>query len=141
MEELVFTKIYDDFTGRIITQEHIVIDKKDVPVTAAWDTGSTYSCISPEFAKQLDLQPLNIDDLQTSYGVKRSKIYKIDVLINKQFIFGIHVMENPYIHGTNVDLLIGMDLISEGDFAISTYEGKTSFSFRIPSKGLIDFTK
>lgn len=37
-------------------------------------------------------------------------------------------------------MLIGMNVIVLGDFAISTFNGKTSFSFRIPSKGLIDFT-
>lgn len=140
-EELVFTKVYDEFDGRIITEEHIWNGENPIAVTAGWDTGSTYSCISPELANQLNLQPLNVDDLHTPYGIKRSKVYEIDILINKQFTYGIQVMENPNIHEDNVDLLIGMDIISEGDFAISTYEGKTSFSFRIPSKGLIDFTK
>ena len=114
MEELAFTKIYDEFKGRIITDEHIVNDGKDIPVTAAWDTGTTYSCISPEFAKQINLHPLSNNKLHTSYGLIQSKLY---------------------------DVLIGMDIISEGDFTLSTYNGKTSFSFRIPSKGVVDYTK
>ncbi len=141
MEELVFTKIYDKFEGRIITEEHIVNDEKDIPVSAAWDTGSTFSCISPEFAKQLNLQPLCDDKLHTPYGIIQSKLYDVDILLNKQAIYTVRVAENPNMHRENVDLLIGMDIISEGDFVISTYEDITSFSFRIPSKGLIDFTK
>ncbi len=141
MEELVFTKTYDGFNGRIITQEHIVKDEKDIPITVAWDTGSTYSCISPEFAKQLNIQSLSEDQLHTSYGIIRSKVYDVDILLNKQAIYTIRVAENPNIHKEGVDFLIGMDIISEGDFAISTYNGITSFSFRIPSKGFIDFTK
>lgn len=31
------------------------------------------------------------------------------------------------------DLLIGMDVIILGDFSISNYNNKTTFSFRIPS--------
>lgn len=141
MEELVFTKIYDRFEGKIITHEHIVKDEKDIPITTAWDTGSTYSCISPEFAKQLNLQLLSDDKLHTPYGIIRSNLYVVDILLNKQIVYTIKVAENPNIHNEGVDLLIGMDIISEGDFTISTHNGKTSFSFRIPSKGLIDYTK
>jgi len=39
------------------------------------------------------------------------------------------------------DMLIGMDVINHGDFAISNFDGKTTFSFRIPSLAKIDFCK
>ena len=38
-----------------------------------------------------------------------------------------------------IDVLIGMDVISKGDFAISYYNGKTQFSFRIPSQNDVDY--
>lgn len=139
--ELVFTKVYDDFVGRIITNEHIWRGDNPIPVVAAWDTGSTLCCISPEFAKQLNLQPISEDDLHTAHGIMNSKMYEINVLLSNQVTYTVYAMENPNIHGDNVDLLIGMDIIKEGDFTISTYNGKTSFSFRIPSKGLVDYTK
>jgi hypothetical protein len=41
----------------------------------------------------------------------------------------------------NCDALIGMDIITLGDFSISNYGKKTTFSFRIPSVRKIDFTK
>lgn len=41
--------------------------------------------------------------------------------------------------GINIDLLIGMDIISLGDFAITNVNGKTIFSFRLPSVSIIDF--
>lgn len=37
------------------------------------------------------------------------------------------------------DIIIGMDIISKGDFAVSNLNGKTSFSFRIPSFGTANF--
>ncbi len=140
-EELVFTKVYDEFSGRIITEEHIWRGDNPIPVIAAWDTGSTLCCISPEFAKQLSLQPISKDDLHTAHGIIQSKMYEINILLNNQFTYTVHAMENPNIHGDNVDLLIGMDIIREGDFSLSTYKDKTCFSFRIPSKGHIDFMK
>jgi hypothetical protein len=32
-----------------------------------------------------------------------------------------------------------MDIIGQGDFAVSNYGGKTVFTFRVPSKQMIDF--
>lgn len=40
-----------------------------------------------------------------------------------------------------IDVLIGMDIISNGDFAISNYEGRTQFSFRIPSQEHIEYKR
>jgi hypothetical protein len=37
------------------------------------------------------------------------------------------------------DILIGMDIIGMGDFAVSNYNGRIVFSFRVPSMAEIDF--
>ena len=37
------------------------------------------------------------------------------------------------------DILIGMDIIGVGDFAVTNRDGKTKFSFRLPSRADIDF--
>lgn len=39
------------------------------------------------------------------------------------------------------DVLIGMDIISNGDFAVTNKDNKTVFTFRIPSIVYIDFVK
>lgn len=39
------------------------------------------------------------------------------------------------------DVVIGMDVICNGDFAITNQDDKTTFSFRIPSEVEIDFSK
>jgi preprotein translocase subunit SecA len=38
-------------------------------------------------------------------------------------------------------MLIGMDIIARGDFAVTNYDGKTVFSFRMPSVEQIDFVE
>ena len=38
-----------------------------------------------------------------------------------------------------IDVIIGMDIINRGDFAVSNRKGATSFSFRIPSVADFDF--
>ena len=37
------------------------------------------------------------------------------------------------------EVLIGMDIINRGDFAVTNRDGRTKFSFRIPSQADIDF--
>jgi len=39
------------------------------------------------------------------------------------------------------DILIGMDIISQGDFAITNHNNKTMFSFRMPSMLDLDFVQ
>lgn len=38
-----------------------------------------------------------------------------------------------------LDLLIGMDVISQGDMSITNFNGNTVMSFRVPSKVEVDF--
>lgn len=140
MEELAFTVKYSNFNGRIITQEQILHNEECIPVQTAWDTGSTYTCISRELAEKLSLSTVETDKLSTAYGKISSNMYDIQVILNDDLLIPIRVLEQDYIHQEGIDLLIGMDIISEGDFAISTFDNVTCFSFRIPSRGLIDFS-
>jgi hypothetical protein len=41
--------------------------------------------------------------------------------------------------GLRTDVLISMDVITLGDFAVSNYGSRTVFSFRVPSLRHIDF--
>lgn len=40
-----------------------------------------------------------------------------------------------------IGMLIGMNIINQGDIAVSNNEGITTFSFRMPSAGIIDYVK
>ena len=39
----------------------------------------------------------------------------------------------------DADVLVGMDIINQGDFAVTNPDGRTKFSFRVPSIADIDF--
>ena len=43
--------------------------------------------------------------------------------------------------GTDIDVLIGMDIIRHGDFSITNTNSATTFSFRIPSVAEIDYVQ
>lgn len=41
----------------------------------------------------------------------------------------------------NFGIIIGMDVISHGDFSVTNQNDKTCFSFRFPSQRKVDFVK
>ena len=49
------------------------------------------------------------------------------------------MLNTPGTQLTGFDILIGMDIINRGDFAVTNRNGKTMFSYRYPSMAAIDF--
>lgn len=139
--DISFTRKYNNFDGLIITQEQIKYNNKCISVTALWDTGSTYTCIPEKLIEKFGIDSnSDLDFVSTSSGKIKSKTYDIIVILDDKLEVPVDALKHNHIHEEGVDLLIGMDIIFRGDFAISTYNNETCFSFRYPSKGLIDFT-
>ena len=140
-EILITKKFKNEFKGKIITNEALLLNEKLFEIRALWDTGATFSSISKELAEKLQLSPKGIYQTHSANDSKISNGYDIFLILNKDtnYIFPITVTIADNIHNMGIDMLIGMDVITQGDFAISTYNGETCFSFRVPSKGFIDF--
>lgn len=104
-----------------------------------WDTGATSTVITKAVVECLDLKPVSFADAYTPQGKYTAPCYYIDLkLPNGLTVPKLLVMEGkPF----GCDILIGMDIISKGDFAVSNYNGVTSFSFRVPSLTKIDFVE
>ena len=114
--------------------------KKKEIYTSLWDTGSTMTVISEELAKELMLDPVGKIEAETAGGKYITNKYIISIsLPNHLNIQNIVVSSGRLMPG--IDLLIGMDIIGLGDFAISNVNNKTVFSFRFPSTRIIDFVK
>ncbi len=106
---------------------------------AIWDTGATNSVISEELALRLNLTPNGIATCSTANGMKEAKKYIVSLhLLNGVEVSDVHVTEGTL---PGIDFLIGMDIITLGDFTISNVDNKTTFSFRIPSCKRIDYVK
>ena len=137
-----FTEKFKDFNGRIITNESILYDEeRDVNIRVEWDCGATYSSISKELAQELGLKPCGMETTTSTTNSELSNVYEIILILHNEIGIPMKVSAVSNIHDSGIDMLIGMDVIALGDFAISTYNEETCFSFRYPSQGLIDFTK
>jgi hypothetical protein len=88
---------------------------------------------------QLSLIPTGVITAQDANNSYQTSTYLVDIgLPNGILIPDVRVTEAANLG--NYDLLIGMDIITLGDFAITNGLGNTWFSFRIPPDGIqIDY--
>lgn len=113
---------------------------KEEKFNAIWDTGATNTAISSKVVEKCGLIPTGKAISNTANGQCTVNTYLIDIgLPNNVNINRVQATEFTAVEGA--DLLIGMDIMSLGDLAISNYEGKTCFSFRIPSMAQTDYVK
>jgi Aspartyl protease len=105
---------------------------------AIWDTGATGSVITQDVVNTCGLKPIGMVKVQSANGVADTETYLVNLrLPNNVTIPNVTVTRADL--GANVQILIGMDIITLGDFAITNAGGKTMFSFRAPSMRHIDF--
>ena len=78
-------------------------------------------------------------NVQTPSGIGTMNKYMVNLILNNEVrIMNLIVMDSE-IGDQGIDVLIGMDIISIGDFAVSNFEGKTQFSFRMPSQEHVEY--
>jgi predicted aspartyl protease len=112
-----------------------------VKTIGLWDTGATGSSITQAIAQQLGLIPIGKAISHHAGGSSTVKVYLIDIhLPNNVTLNNVQVSECIETVG-RFGILIGMDVITRGDFAISNHNGKTTISFRMPSVMPIDLGK
>lgn len=109
---------------------------------AIWDTGATHSAIIQGVVDQCGLQPIGkakLDHAGTNDEPDETDVYLVNIrLPNRVVVENIRVSRGGFKGG---DVLIGMDIINTGDFAITHKDGNTKFTFQIPSQADIDFVK
>ena len=114
-------------------------DIKKNQYVATWDTGATNTVISEKVVKECNLIPTGITKVSTAGGVMEAGVYVIDIILPDNVeINNLIVIEGKL---GDTDVLVGMDIITRGDFAVSNYNGQLRFTYREPSLQPIDFVK
>lgn len=104
-----------------------------------WDTGASASVITQKVVDQCGLQPTGVMQVHTANGTCEAKTYLVCISLPNGV--GFHSVKVTLGDVPSTDVLIGMDIIGSGDFAVTNAGGVTMFSFRHPSIGHIDFVK
>jgi hypothetical protein len=107
---------------------------------AIWDTGATGSVVTSHVAKALKLAAIGLRQVHGVNGPYMANVYLVNIRLPQGIGYAnFEVTEGKLPQGS--DVLIGMDIITLGDFAVTSRGGTTVFSFRTPSTGLIDYVK
>jgi hypothetical protein len=135
----IITPISTRQAAELCREYKLVCQQADI--RALWDTGATGSAISRGLARHLGLKSVDLSKVSGVSGVHLSPVYLVDILLpSKVQISNVRVTE--FLDNGIFEMLIGMDIITYGDFAISNKDGKTVVSFRTPpSDNPIDFVQ
>ncbi|HOW52854.1 MAG TPA: SEC-C metal-binding domain-containing protein [bacterium] len=124
------------FDPRTLTREQTATLFKKF--SGIWDTGATASVITQKIVDGLGLQPTGMTEVHHAHGTTVAETYLVNIgLPNGVGLANVKVTKGEL---SGVDALIGMDVITRGDFAVSNCDGNTAFTYRIPSMECIDFT-
>ena len=90
-------------------------------------------------AKSMSLKPYREQKFNYAKGGSVSPVYFFDVVFPKDKLFkNIEAVETD--DSQDCDFLIGMNILSQGDMALTWVNGKMAFSFRTPpAEKYIDF--
>lgn len=106
---------------------------------AIWDTGATNCVITQAVIDACGLVATGMANVNGPNGAFQSETYLVNIALPQAVIFPVvRVTKGNFI---GADVLIGMDIINKGDFAVTNLGGITKFSFRIPSLVHIDFVE
>jgi hypothetical protein len=109
---------------------------------ALWDTGATNSLITKDTAEALELIPVGVGTIHHGGGQSQSNRYLVNYYLpNEVVVKGVLVNECATIQDGSFGTIIGMDIITRGDFAITNVNGNTCVSYRIPSIATIDYVE
>ncbi len=115
------------------------------PITTArfqaiWDTGATRSVISQAVVDTCGLVATGMANVIGVNGPHESETYVVHIALpNGLLVHDVQVTKGDF--GAGQQILIGMDIIGLGDFAVTNNGGGTVFSFRVPSRACYDFVQ
>jgi hypothetical protein len=104
-----------------------------VATEALWDTGATNSVISNDFAARLKLPVVSKATTIGIHGPKEVDVFMIDILLMDRVNFQGWLVSSGDTGPTTPDMIIGMDIITKGDFTFMNGPDGYVFSFIVPS--------
>lgn len=115
-------------------------NSKMVNFDGLWDTGATNTVITQKVVETLGLKQTGITEVYTPQGSHKTPTYLVELIFldSKLRFKAVNVSLGKL---SNCDVLIGMDIISNGDFVITNKKQKTVFTFQVPSTRELDFVE
>lgn len=106
---------------------------------AQWDTGAERTCVSQRVVSELGLEQLGCLRLSSPAGVEVVPTYKIVLHLPNNTAVVNYEVPLARFDDCDVDVLVGLDVITNGEFAVGFDGERTQFTFRVPANALPDF--
>lgn len=106
-----------------------------VEFNALWDTGAVKSVITQRVVEACGLKPIRAIKsvlLQGVNGLEKSEAYVVNIYLPSKITAHEFTVVSKDPGDVWWDVLIGMDIISTGDFSVRNVNGKTEWSFSFP---------
>jgi hypothetical protein len=104
----------------------------ELEATALIDTGATSSALSDMFARKMSMPVLARQKVYSAHGIKSVPVYCIDLSLPNGSVFK-QLKVSEFHKAYDFDFIIGMNILRQGNMAITTANNETGFSFRIPA--------
>lgn len=112
-----------------------------IRVKALIDTGANGTCISRRLSSACHLEPFTAMKIFSAQGESVVPVYKMGIKLPSRTEFQ-NILVTEVAGSPNFDVIIGMDILSQGDIALTGDSNGLVFSMRFPSKKEpIDFSK
>lgn len=108
-----------------------------VKFRALWDTGASHSAITQKVVDAGGLKPVGMSRVETAGGSKDCETFLVNIFLPHGV--GFVEVKVSCVESRTEEVLIGMDIITIGDFSITNQDGNTTFSFRVPSLTSVDY--
>lgn len=124
----VLVNVYANFTRKL--------------VSGIIDTGCSHTCISEELAEKMSLISLGkVEYSMVGDAKQKVNCYKANIMIDNTIPCGDIEVGSYHKGDAFYDVIIGMDILSKCDFAITSASGHMVLTMEYPSKRNLDFTK
>lgn len=98
---------------------------------AVWDTGAVTSCISDKLAREMGVLPVDNGIGVTPSGAIDIVYYMLDIYLSPEIVIKNLKVAGFPLEQHDCDFIIGMDVISKGDFSLINSGGRMKLSFEM----------
>lgn len=140
-----FTTRFNGRASRLINQVEIfpafAVGATPLPgkkYVALYDTGATHSTISPKVVQELNLPNIRATRVGVGGGFHDTTSHLVNIKLPSNVMCPMFQVAKIHVP-SGEDVIIGMDILGSGDFAVTQDNGNTVFSFCVPARKCLDF--
>lgn len=127
-----FSLSYDYEELKLYSHAKITIGEKTIFTDKAmWDTGATITAISHKTAEQFNALPDDIGTSISASGCSNADIYKATIELPGGIVFQDIEVWDVDLSDHGAEVVIGMNIISQGRLVVENTNGVPMFSFSI----------